>query len=227
MPCGKTAAEKSMRVFESLLVPTPSIPVAIAGRLVVVLLILSAICLVLASMAMPSSYSWMSNAISESAAQGVYCAWVARLGFLLFGFAIVWLASILKPYWARGTYWMHLGFAVFMLSTAAFSHKPWLTELPFDLTEDILHSITATGMGFAFTLGVLVRFFQREKNQTVYKIGDVIAIIIASSLSPLGEIWPGVAGLLQRIIFLVAYCWYSSEALNGWRLPNTLSIARG
>lgn len=56
---------------------------------VLLLLALSAVLILVAPVMMPDSYSWVSNYISESAAQNVTDAWVARLGFLLFGFAVL------------------------------------------------------------------------------------------------------------------------------------------
>ncbi|MFN0299590.1 MAG: DUF998 domain-containing protein [Burkholderiales bacterium] len=130
---------------------------------VVLLLAASATCLLTAPLSMPDSYSWLTNAISESAAQGLQSAWIARLGFVLFGCGVLWLAGSLKMVWARGTYWVRIAFGVCMVGTAAFSHKPWLANVPFDPFEDLLHSVTATGMGFAFSFGVVARLLQRKK----------------------------------------------------------------
>lgn len=84
--------------------------VAVPG--IVLLLVASATCLLAAPLAMPDSYSWLTNAISESAAQGLQSAWIARLGFLSFGCAVLWLAAYLRQIWARGAYWMHITFAI-------------------------------------------------------------------------------------------------------------------
>ena len=184
------------------------IPIAIAG-----LLFVSALLLFLAPLAMPPGYSWLSNAISESAAQGLRHAWIARLGFLCFGFAVLWLASYKKTVWARSVYLMQLVFALFMIGTAAFSHKPWLAGVSVDYTEDLLHSITATGMGFAFAFGVVLRFMQRDRNEILSRIFDVIAILAAIALTPIGGCLPSIAGLLQRVMFAVAYLWFAYEAI--------------
>jgi len=162
---------------------------------------------------MPPGYSWMTHSISESAAQGLAHAWIARLGFLLFGLGVLSLALYRKPIWSRGTTWMHLAFAVLMLGTSAFSHKPWLTGVPADPFEDFLHSLTATGMGFAFAFGVVVRLLQRKRAETVPKAFDLIAILAATFLTPIGGLVPGIAGLLQRTMFAVAYAWYAFETL--------------
>ncbi len=109
---------------------------------------------------------------------------------------------------------MHVTFAICMVGTAAFSHKPWLANVPVDLFEDFLHSVTATGMGFAFSFGVVARLLQRENGERLKNAFDVIALVAATTLSPLGELWPSIAGLLQRTMFGVAYCWFAHEALR-------------
>lgn len=73
-----------------------------------------------------------------------------------------------------------------MISTAAFSHRPWLETVPFDAFEDVLHSITATGMGFAFSVGVLMRLLQRKSQGRTTRVLDLLAITLAIGLPPLG-----------------------------------------
>jgi hypothetical protein len=193
---------------------------------VALLVVASATCLLSAPLAMPDSYSWLTNAISESAAQGLESAWIARLGFLLFGCGVLWLAASLKTVWARGAYWMHLAFGVCMVGTAAFSHKPWLANVPVDAFEDFLHSMTATGMGFAFSFGVVARLLQRENGEHLKKAFDIIALVAATTLSPLGELWPSIAGLLQRMMFGVAYLWFAQEAVTAWAVTASSTKTR-
>ena len=52
--------------------------------------------------------------------------WVARLGFLAFGLGVCWLAAALKRVGARVALWLHMAFGVFMIATAAFSHRSWV-----------------------------------------------------------------------------------------------------
>ncbi len=183
------------------------------------LLVSSAACVFLAPLAMPASYSWVANVISESAAQNVANAWVARLGFLLFGSAVLWLAMASRSRWVRGAYWFHMAFAVFMIATAAFSHRPWLPGVPFDPLEDHLHSFTATAMGFAFSFGVVARLLQRDAGEKGRRLFDIVAVAAAIALPSLSGVWPSAAGLLQRSMFLIAYLWYGVEAvaLHGTR----------
>jgi hypothetical protein len=199
-----------MRILRPL--PTP-LQIGARPVLVSVLLAASALFIFLAPLVMPPSYLWLSNSISESAAQGLHNAWIARLGFLSFGMGVLWLALYRRSVWARGTYWMQLAFAVMMIGTGVFSHKPWMAGIPVDGTEDFLHSVTATGMGFAFAFGVIARFLQREKSAILPRIYDATAIFAASVLTPIGSVIPNIAGLLQRAMFAIAYLWFIHEAL--------------
>jgi hypothetical protein len=180
---------------------------------ILALFILSAAALLAAPGLMPAGYSWLTHTTSESAAQGLNGAWLARLGFILFGLAVVWLASFRSSVWARAAVWCHLAFGVCMLGTAAFSHAPWLDGVPFDPVEDLLHSITATVMGFAFAFGVVARFLQRERGDKWGRALDATAVAAAAFLPLLMATQPEIIGLLQRVMFGTAYVWYGREAI--------------
>jgi hypothetical protein len=183
------------------------------------MLALSALALLFAPTLMADSYSWITHTASESAAQATDGAWLARLGFLLFGLAVIWIAALLSPIWARGAVWMHLTFGVCMLGTAVFSHHPWLEGVPFDPLEDALHSLTATVMGFAFSFGVLARLLQRDGRDRAGKLLDGAAIGAAVFIPLLMLYQPDIEGLVQRLMFLIAYIWYAKETavLASWR----------
>lgn len=201
------------RPMRSLLEPAgPPEPRAV-GALVISLLVASAALVIVAATAMPEPYSWLTHSISESAAQAQRGAWIARLSFLAFGVAVLALSVASQARWPRGAFWCHLTFALAMLATAAFSHKPWNPPGPGDATEDLLHSVMATGMGFAFAIGVVVRSFARRERRGLRAL-DVLAVSAATFLSPIGLVLPQVAGLLQRVMFLIAYVWYGTEAAN-------------
>jgi len=197
-----------------LLRPVSAVRRQFYAWLVVILLISSAMLVLAGTAAMPEPYSWRTHSISESAAQGLLDAWIARLSFLCFGCAVLVLSILSRATWSRVTYWMNLVFAGAMLATAAFSHKPWLPGVPFDEFEDLLHSVTASGMGFAFCFGVVARFFQRERNHAVARTFDVVALMVASAMSPVSVLFPSDGGMIQRVMFAVAYVWYASEALS-------------
>ena len=83
---------------------------------VLLLLAFSAAALSVAPAMMPEGYSWIVHTTSESAAQNLESAWVARFGFLSFGMAVMCLATAAENTWARGVVWMHLSFGVLMIS---------------------------------------------------------------------------------------------------------------
>lgn len=57
---------------------------------VLVLLGVSAVALAVAPVVLDESYSWVEHTTSQAGGQGVDGAWMARLGFLLFGLAVIW-----------------------------------------------------------------------------------------------------------------------------------------
>lgn len=103
---------------------------------------------------MPDSYSWIANTTSESAAQGGSGAWLARLGLGIFGLAVLGLAWG-HPSWEPAAKFAHIGFGFLMTATAVASTRPWVAGVPFNVTEDQIHSFAATAMGFAFAFGIL------------------------------------------------------------------------
>ena len=99
-----------------------------------------------------------------------------------------------------------------MTATAAFSHRPWLEGIPYDPVEDFLHSLTATMMGFAFAIGVMVRLIQRRQSHERGVVFDLVAVAAATIIPLLMVSYPSIDGILQRCMFLIAYLWYSNEA---------------
>lgn len=188
-------------------------PTAVAPTRAAVLGLLaaSAAALAAAPAMMPASYSWVAHTTSESAAQGVDGAWVARLGLALFGLAVCWLAAGARRRWGPGQAALHAAFGVLMLAAAAFSARAWWPGAPFDATEDLLHSIAATAMGFAFALGVAAGALRRVRAGAAVRARDLVAVA-ASVAIPLGmAALPAAAGVLQRGMFVVAYAWYAAE----------------
>jgi hypothetical protein len=179
-----------------------------------VILFLSMAGLLFAPLLMPQDYDWVSNAISEAAAQGIHGAWLARLGFVLYGMAVIWLTASQRGVWSLAARGCHLLFGVFMVCAAAFSIRPWAEAAPFDPTEDFLHSFAATAMGFAYTLGVLLVFLQRPKTEFRWRMFDLVAAVVATVFPLMMLALPEIHGLIQRTMFLVSYLWYGKEALR-------------
>lgn len=190
----------------------------ISGRraevgLVLLLLIGSVVSVVIAPLLMPASYSIVEHSISESAAQGVEGAWLARLGFLMFGLAVLLLASIAGDRWGMWGRIAHRVWGVSMIGAAVFSHMPWL-DTPYDAFEDTLHSIASFAVGMAFIVGVLLVTFQRGPGRGLVRVFDWIAIGIALVVPLIMFNLTDVAGVVQRVMFAVAYLWYGLEALS-------------
>lgn len=177
------------------------------------LLATSLLALLLAPSQMPAGYSWLRHTTSESAAQGVPGAWLARLGFLVLGLTVVWLSNLLQDRWPGAVRLMHAAFGVLMTATAAFSTRPWWAGAAYDPIEDALHSFAATAMGFAFAIGAVLRLVHRG-HDLLGRVMDVVAIVAAVAI-PLGmSAFPEWDGLLQRGMFAIAYIWYGFELLR-------------
>jgi hypothetical protein len=174
-------------------------------------LALSVVALAVAPAFMPPSYDWIVHTTSESAAQGVPRAWVARLGFVGFGTGVVLLAAAARAWWGRVGALLHATFGIAMVATAAFSVRPWDPALPFDRVEDLLHSVAATGMGFAFAFGILAVSLRRPRGARRWH--DVAAIVASVALPLAMMAVPELAGVLQRGMFVVAYAWYGGVAV--------------
>jgi hypothetical protein len=191
--------------------PTVAPTIALIG------LCASAALLALAPAAMPAGYSWMAHTTSESAAQGVQGAWVARLGFLLFGLSVLLLAAANRRHWGAAGSMLHGLFGILMVATATFSSRSWVEGAPFDATEDLLHSVTATGMGFAFAGGA-VAVWIGDRHLCGFRRGVTLLAVTASVVLPLGMVrWPDIAGVLQRAMFAIAYLWFGTESIVAQR----------
>lgn len=178
-----------------------------ARPLIVVSLVASALCLALAPLILPDGYSVAEHTTSEAAAQATEGAWLARTGFLLFGLGVLCLSAV-KRGWPALARVLHGAFGLFLIAAGVYSHRPYLDGVDFDRVEDTLHSVAATGMGFAFAIGVLVVGWLRIPR---WKIADGVALVAAGAIPVAMMTTAGFDGLLQRGMFLVAYLWYASE----------------
>lgn len=173
----------------------------------------SAVALLAAPALMPEGYSWVRMTTSESAAQGVSGAWLARLGFLLLGLSVIVVAATAsRGRWPRWGTWLHLAFGVLMIAAAVFSNRPFLAGQPFDRTEDMLHSAASTGMGFAFALGVAIVGLSRRRAPAATRGLDIVGVIAPVVLPLSMSVWPDIDGVLQRLMFAIAFVWYAVEA---------------
>lgn len=184
---------------------------ATTAGVVLGLLVGSLVCVALAPTLMPDSYSIVEHSISESAAQGVEGAWLARTGFLLLGFAVLVLASVGGTRWGVAGRLVHRAYGVAMIAVAAFAHMPW-ENVPSDAFEDTLHSVAASTVGAAFTIGVLIVATRRSR--TWMRVFDALAVAAALGFSMAMFNVEGIAGVVQRTMFVVGYLWYGAEAIR-------------
>ncbi|MDY7104916.1 MAG: DUF998 domain-containing protein [Actinomycetota bacterium] len=180
----------------------------------VVVLASSATCLVAAPAAIDDggAYSWLRHTTSESAAQGVDGAWVARVGFVLFALGVAWTTARATARWGRLAAALHGVFAGAMLGVAAFSTRPW-TGAAYDIGEDRLHSVFASIVGVAFALGVAAVARRRHVDGGHPTMLDVVAVATSVIAPTAMTLVAPVAGVAQRVMFAVAYAWYAREAL--------------
>ncbi len=181
-----------------------------AGLGVLVLLAGAFVVFALAPLAMPASFDWVEHGISESAAQGIDNAWIARIGFILFGLAVIWLAQLRHRAWGPLGTAMHLMFGVSMFGVAAFPTRHWDHAVAYVDNDDLLHSVFAGTIGFGFIAGVVAVMIARKLPTLRAAMPDLAALAITISV-PLfmsADIW----GALQRVMFLTAGLWYAREA---------------
>ncbi len=190
---------------------------------VVAMLLASVVAVAIAPTLMPDSYSVVEHSVSESAAQGLEGAWLARLGFLLLGFAVLASAGIAGKRWGLWGRIAHRVYGASMIGAAAFAHMPW-EDVPYDAFEDFLHSVAAYGIGFAFTAGVLIVTFRRSRNAIGARAFDWVAILAAFVIPMVMFNVTGIAGLVQRVMFGIGYLWYGMEAIRSGRARGTEAV---
>lgn len=185
-------------------------PISVAS---IGLLVASAVCVAFAPALMADGYSVVRHSISESAAQGLERAWLARAGLLLLGFAVLLLANHAGDGWGPWGRALHRTYGVAVIAAAAFAHKPWLPGSA-DGFEDFLHSAAANTVGFSFTIGVLIVSLRRPASDRWRRTLDWIAVGAAFLIPMIMFNVDGVAGAVQRVLFAIGYVWYGQEAAS-------------
>lgn len=180
---------------------------------VLILLGVSVVALAAAPLVLDESYSWVEHTTSEAGGQGVHGAWVARAGFVAFGLAVIWLATLRASAWRQPATALHLVFGVCLVGVAAFSLRSWQDRMPYDRTEDMAHSVAATVMGFAFALGVAAARWWPGR-RAGFRALDVLALAASVVIPVAMAASSDHTGALQRAMFAIAYLWYARETLE-------------
>ncbi|MBX3098389.1 MAG: DUF998 domain-containing protein [Salinibacterium sp.] len=170
-----------------------------------------------APVVMPEDYSWVTNSISESGAQQLPGAWLARSGFLLFGLGAVLTAIVRARVWRWGAVYLLAAFGVLLICCAAFSTRQWVSDAPFDPTENVLHSLAATVMGFCYGIGVLLVVILDRTMMPAQRVLGYVAVTSSVVLPISVGLVPSLGGVLQRLMFAIAFAWFIIEAVRGRR----------
>lgn len=187
------------------------------------LLLASCLCLAVAPALMPEPYSLVKQAISDTAAQGVVHAWVARLGFVLSALAILLLAGSRARSWGLWGRSAHRVYAILVVGLAAFSQKPW-TGSSFDEFENLAHSILAPVAGVVFAAGVALVSLRRVPKDRVGRTFDGFTIVAMILLPIIMLGASGLDGAAQRTAVAIGYLWYASEILRLGRAGSLDSV---
>lgn len=173
----------------------------------VVLVLVAGGLFIVAPLLMPEGYSWIRNSISESGAQQVTGAWATRLGFLCFGLGAMLISITRTPQWGAVASWFMAIFAFLMLTVAAFSTRSWQPEASYDAWESILHSISASAMGFAYGIGTFLIALTGSSQSLCLRVFGFVATASSIVCPVLAAMDPSLGGVYQRIMFAIAIAW--------------------
>lgn len=149
-------------------------------------------------------YSVVEHTTSHLGAQGSPNAWVMNATFLVVGVA------------GQFAGWRKLGshplallllslFAISLVLTGLYRHAPVIEGVEANDFEDRRHSLFATTTGIGFVaFAVSMAFISRVSRDRA------IAAVVAGAATLLSlamAVWPDLAGLLQRAMFLMAFVW--------------------
>ena len=149
-------------------------------------------------------YSILRNTTSHLGAQGAPYAWVMNVVFALLG-----IASIVDGWMRLSNYWLHkavlIVFGTSLFLTAIFQHAPIVPDLTFSVLKDDLHSKFATITGFSFTFFAIASAF--IESTRLRRLIAVVVGMVAMLLSMLIFNIADLAGVWQRMIFILAFAW--------------------
>jgi hypothetical protein len=151
-----------------------------------------------------SEYSSVQHSLSELAGQGMPNAWIMRTGFASFGGAVL-VVSLMRLKNSLAVFGSLATFGTSMIVAAIFSHLPIVPILGGSIPEDEVHSLAATCMGTAFVASCGARLWQQRRLglDRLSLLGLIVSILIPIIMIQVKE----VAGLVQRLMFLVSFVW--------------------
>ena len=160
---------------------------------------------VLVSLMLPffsfENYSIILNTTSHLGAQGSPYAWIMNVTFMMLGFS-----ALMRVTTTQVRYHQVLGalFSISLILTGVFRHASLIQSVTSIVWQDQLHSVFATLTGFSFVLLATGHGFMARNKQRIY--GFILATI-ATAISLLMVVFSNYAGLLQRLMLLMAFMW--------------------
>jgi hypothetical membrane protein len=163
--------------------------------------------LVAAHVLAPESYSFVSNSLSELAAQRYEHAWVTRTGFIGFGVLLAWHYSgdlvHVRRVWSQAALLLAYGSCVAL--TGVFSTAPFEGGVAFSEPESFLHSIFATMAGACLAGAILVAAWRAPTPKGRWRhVGTLVFVTLASVLF---AALPEYQGLTQRALWAGGLWW--------------------
>lgn len=149
-------------------------------------------------------YSILLHTTSQLGAQNTPYSWVMNMIFVLLGFTCIWKAfTYLKNYPIHRLLLVIFGFS--LISTAIFQHAPIDKNLEYDILEDKIHSISASVVGFSFTLfSFSTLFIEKTKKRRIIAL---LVVFSSTLLSLFMFLLNGFSGIWQRLIFIISFAW--------------------
>ncbi len=151
-----------------------------------------------------AEYSMLKHTTSHLGAQDSPNAWVMNTVFILLGASCIlesWFH--LKQHWAQKILLTLFGFGLVLV--AFFRHAPIVAGVPYSPLEDAMHSLFAGVVGFSFTV---FAFSAALLENTIRRRGLALLVgLMAVGFSILIFTMADLAGLWQRIMFVVSFTW--------------------
>ncbi len=184
------------------------------------LLVIAMLAVALAPLAV-EGFDPVRRTVSESAAQQTSGAWLGRLGLFLSGLGVLGVTIARAHVWRIIPTISIALFGTFWMLTAVFSTASWRADAPVDLAESTTHSVFASAMA-VIVVGSLVLGLRPATDGYPTLMWRAVTLLFAAAATflPLGAaLAPDIGGLLQRLMFLVAYVWFLGEAILAVRDP--------
>lgn len=177
------------------------------------LLLAALVAVAVAPLLLGPDYDPVRRSISESAAQQTAGAWLGRLGLFLSGLGVLGVTLLRASAWRAVPTVAIALFGTFWMLTAVFSTASWRPGTAIDSSESTVHSMLASAMA-VIVVGTLVIGLRRSRDDYPTPTWRTATLLfaVAATVLPLGAaVFPEIGGILQRLMFLIAYLWFLGE----------------